>query len=48
MPPIACSIKMRTRLKAVLAAFCSSLNCGLGFFVLLRGFLVGMSIRSPL
>src|SRR5713226_2343442 len=31
-------------LKTLFAAFCSALNSGLGFFLLLRGFLVGMSI----
>ena len=46
MPPMACSIKRRIGLKAVLAAFCSSLNCGVGGFLLLRGFLVGMASRS--
>src|SRR5207249_3136486 len=32
MPPIACSMKMRTWLKTLLTTFCASLHCGLGFF----------------
>ena len=40
------SLPLRVTLSAVWAAFCSALKCGLGFFLLLRGFFVGMSIRS--
>jgi hypothetical protein len=47
MPPRAGSIKMRTRLQTVWAAFCAALHGGWGGFVLWRGFVGGRAIRSP-